>query len=463
MDALFEVDDRDVLRGWVGGRGSRRQRAADSSGAAVVVDGLRFAFYGRTSTAEFQDPVSSRAWQREMAESVVAGHGVITCEFFDVGCSRRVSWARRPQAAVLLAQAQTDDRPFDAVVVGEFERAFTAGQFQQVARALRRHGVMVWLPEAVGPVDLDDTAGRILMSVLAAQSQREVLRSRHRTLAAMTAQTVEQGRYLGGRPPYGYRLVDAGPHPNRTHAQWGRRLRRLDPDPVTAPHMRWMFAQRLTGRSVAGIARELNERGVPRPSDADPGRNPHRHGGAWSLRTVEAILGNPRYTGRQVWNRQRVDYADGAAERGRNPSSSWTVSKGLAHTALVSESDFVAAQEVRAARATKDGTTREYVLAGLLRCGVCGRRMDAHWVHGRAGYRCRHGHSSARSRPPGTPRNVYVREDELLARLTDRLASERDGFDGGGPTNTAEVVAQLRRAARTIICDLTGWRVAAGG
>lgn len=50
----------------------------------------------------------------------------------------------------------------------------------------------------------------------------------------------------------------------------------LDPDPVTAPHVRWMFAQRLAGRSMAGIARELNERGVPYPSGADPGRNRHR-------------------------------------------------------------------------------------------------------------------------------------------------------------------------------------------
>ena len=51
----------------------------------------------------------------------------------------------------------------------------------------------------------------------------------------MAAQTLEQGRYLGGRPPYGYRLADAGPHPNRAHAAWGRRAHRLEPDPVTAP------------------------------------------------------------------------------------------------------------------------------------------------------------------------------------------------------------------------------------
>jgi hypothetical protein len=36
----------------------------------------------------------------------------------------------------------------------------------------------------------------------------------------MAVQTREQGRYLGGRPSYGYRLADAGPHPNKVHASW---------------------------------------------------------------------------------------------------------------------------------------------------------------------------------------------------------------------------------------------------
>ncbi len=241
---------------------------------------MRFAFYGRTSTAEYQDPVTSRAWQREVAAALVAGHGTIMAEFFDVGCSRRVSWERRPEAAALLKQAQGVYRFFDAVVVGEFERAFTDRQFEQVAQLLSRHGIRVWLPEAGGPVDLNTPAHRVLMQVLAAQSQREVVWSRHRTMAAMTAQTIEQGRYMGGRPPYGYRLVDAGPHPNQAHAGWGRRCRRLDPDPDTAPHVRWMFAARRAGRSVAGIARELNERGGPCPSAADPERNRHRGGQA---------------------------------------------------------------------------------------------------------------------------------------------------------------------------------------
>ena len=39
----------------------------------------------------------------------------------------------------------------------------------------------------------------------------------------------------GGRPPYGHRLADAGPYPNPGKAADGKRMRRLEPDPITAP------------------------------------------------------------------------------------------------------------------------------------------------------------------------------------------------------------------------------------
>ena len=318
--------------------------------------------------------------------------------------------------------------------------------------------MLVWLPEAGGPVDLDAPAHRVLMQVLAAQSQREVVRSRHRTMAAMTAQTVEQGRFLGGRPPYGYRLVDAGPHPNQAHAAWGRRCHRLAPDPVTAPHVRWMFAERLAGRSVAGIARELNERGVPCPSAADPERNRHRSGQGWNLRSVAVILANPRYTGRQVWSRQRSRARRGAVDgRGRVgglPDACriprWSVKPTSSRCSSV----------VRPRRC-EDGVTRDYVLAGLVQCRVCGRRMDSHWVNGRAGYRCRHGHHSARARPADAARNIYVREDVLLVRLAKHLASDRHRpGDDVEPSTVEEVVARLRAESKVIVCGRADWTLA---
>ena len=50
--------------------------------------GLRFAFYGRVSTEDWQDPVTSRPRELQQALMLAAGAGVIVAEFFDTGESR---------------------------------------------------------------------------------------------------------------------------------------------------------------------------------------------------------------------------------------------------------------------------------------------------------------------------------------------------------------------------------------
>jgi DNA invertase Pin-like site-specific DNA recombinase len=238
------------------------------------------------STEEWQDPESSLARQREQAGALVLGHGAVVAEFFDVGESRTVAWTRRPQAAALVAQLADPGRGWDAVVIGEYERAFYGSQYALMAPLFGHYGVQLWMPEAGGRVDFASEHDERAMTVLGLSSKREVVRTSIRVRTAMAVQAREQGRYLGGRPPYGYRLTDAGPHPNKAHAAWGRRARRLEPDPDTGHVVRWMFAQRLAGHSMAWIARALNDSGIPCPSAADPARNPHRTGVQWTLQTV---------------------------------------------------------------------------------------------------------------------------------------------------------------------------------
>ncbi|WP_329791893.1 recombinase family protein [Lentzea sp. DG1S-22] len=414
--------------------------------------GLRFAFYGRMSTSTFQDVQTSHAWQRAVSEELIEGVGSVVREFFDVGVSRRWSWQDRPESAALLTAAANPAREFDAVVVGEYERAFHGDQFREVVSKLNALGVAVWLPEADGPVELGSPVHEALMVLLGAQAQREVARARQRVLAAMRAQTRQQGRFLGGRPPYGYRLVDGGRHPNPVHGRWGRRVQVLAPDPVTAPWVRWMFAERARGRTVASLARELNERGVVCPSGADPERNAHRSGERWIVRTVAMILENPRYTGRQVWNRSSTTgHGSGGRAGGRgsgvlryNPVSEWEVSEQIAHEPLVDDETFVSVQGLRAAKPAKDGEVRRYLLAGLVACGLCGRRMDGHWVHGRAGYRCRHGFTSVKRRSDGEPRNLYVREDHLLEALPHLLARTAGPVQEGAGEELVDQVREQR-------------------
>jgi len=432
--------------------------------------GLRFVFYGRVSTEDWQDPVTSRARQREQAGVLVAGHGTIVAEFFDSGHSRTLPWARRPQAAALVAALADPDRGWDAIVIGEYERAFYGNQYASMAPLFEHYGVSLWMPEVGGRVDWHAEDHEQTMLALGLSFKREITRTRIRVRTAMAAQTREQGRYLGGRPPYGYRLADAGPHPNKAHAAWGRRAHRLEPDPATAPVVRWMFAQRLAGHSMARITRALNDAGIPCPSAADPGRNPHRTGTAWTLRTVAAILANPRYTGRQVWNRQRTDFdlVDPAntglghrqVQRWNLPEG-WVISKHPAHPALVSEAEFIAAQEMASPRGPAGQATRRYLLAGLLSCGRCGRRLESAWSNGRPAYRCRHGHPSAARPDPGRPKNTYVREDQILPHLAAMailLAGDGQARDLGtvqvtAAAQTAGLIDQLRASGAVLTYD----------
>ena len=259
------------------------------------------------------------------------------------------------------------------------------------------------------------------------------------------------------------------------HAAWGRRAWKLEPDPDTAPVVQWIFAQRLAGHSLARITLALTEAGIPCPSAADPERNPHRTGSRWSLTTVRAILANPRYTGRQVWNRQptAMDLIDPAntglrhrqVQRWGLPDG-WVISARLAHPALVSEEDFIAALGIRAQRDGNDAGC-QYRLAGLLRCGICGRRAESCWSNNHPAYRCRHGYSSASAPDPARPKNLYIREDCILPHLTalyvllaraepagtGRRHRTRRGADVHRPASDQEVIGYLRARQITLTYD----------
>jgi hypothetical protein len=77
---------RNMLASWAEGLGCGRAGVRSR-------ESLRFAFYGRVSTEDWQDPVTSQARQQAQAVMLVAGHGVIVAGFFDIGQSRVLPWA----------------------------------------------------------------------------------------------------------------------------------------------------------------------------------------------------------------------------------------------------------------------------------------------------------------------------------------------------------------------------------
>jgi site-specific DNA recombinase len=148
------------------------------------------------------------------------------------------------------------------------------------------------------------------------------------------------------------------------------------------------------------------------------------------------ILGNPRYTGYQVWNKQRRDevlldiddVAAGHVSRMRwNPKDQWIWSAEPTHEALVSRETFNQAQARVAARSptsprAAQTSPRPYALRGRLRCGLCRRRLQGQWVRGEAYYRCRYPAEYAHSAGFEHPINVYLREADLIPKLDAWLA-----------------------------------------
>jgi hypothetical protein len=71
-----------------------------------------------------------------------------------------------------------------------------------------------------------------------------------RVRATIDAQVVNEGRNQGGRAPYGYLVVDGGPHPNPRKAAEGYRLRVLAIDDASAEVVRRIFAEYLDARET---------------------------------------------------------------------------------------------------------------------------------------------------------------------------------------------------------------------
>jgi site-specific DNA recombinase len=405
--------------------------------------------YARTSTADQQNPEESLRWQLDIANTLIAGRAKIVGVVHDKDTSRSLPWSQRKEASALLAQLPNPSRGWSGIVVGEPQRAFgDTGQVQTVLAQLNHYDVQLWVPELQGPVDPTSEIHDIILSLFGGLSRAERNRLRVRVRTSMRAMAPE-GRYLGGRPPYGYQLVRTGvPHPNPEKARQGVQLTKLAVDSSTSEVVKTIFAWRTEGLGFRAIASRLTGAGVPCPSGADPKRNPHRLGRAWSVSAVRAIVLNPKYRGAQTYGRyhkvERLRSVDNPAaghvtrEVPSQPEDVLTVADVI--EPIVSEAIWQAAQPGRAPchpgprpeRPTQHSGMRiaphgsRYALRGLLICAECGRRMQGNAitrtkVGPRLGYRC-----VFRNEYPGDedhPKSLFVAESRILPALDEWLRS----------------------------------------
>lgn len=212
-----------------------------------------------------------------------------------------------------------------------------------------------------------------------------------------------KGKFIGAFPAWGF-LKDPSDK-NRLI---------LDPDTIAIKRqMRdWLVYD---GMSLAGVARKLNEMGVPNPSGYKRLKgwdyyNPHalENDGLWRGDTVKRALLNPANAGDMVQGRQRtVSYK--LHDRINVPEEEWYVVADT-HEAVFSREEYEALENIlRRDMRTADGAEKVSLFAGFVRCAGCGKAMQRSHSGNRIYYKCRT--RAEKSRDACTVRSF--REDRL--------------------------------------------------
>jgi len=183
--------------------------------------------------------------------------------------------------------------------------------------------------------------------------------------------------WVAGRPPYGYTIGDDG---------------RLAPgDPAHVETVHWIFRHYAsTADSCGEVCRRLAEMGAPPPPPRR--RKDGQWGGRWQRGLINDLLACRVYLGEIVWNvsgqgkYSRVAGGEVRAVKGRrrlvrNAPEDWVVVAD-AHPPLIDRETFDACQRKlattrRGAPGCRHTPVRggDWVLSGMLYCGMCGGRM----------------------------------------------------------------------------------------
>lgn len=215
-----------------------------------------------------------------------------------------------------------------------------------------------------------------------------------------------QGKFIGSFAPYGY-LKD----PNDHH--------KLIVDEETAPVVCSIFERFIAGKSIIGIAKELNEEGIPNPSMYKKlkGFN-YKHpvgrsnDGLWPDSSVRRILQNEMYIGNMVQGKNTT-YSYKIKQCRAIPKEDWTIVEGT-HEPIVSKEIFEKAQSlfnknIRVAPQKKEVD----LFSGFVKCADCFRAMhkktNAHSYATYHYYRC----ATARKMKKSACGNHTIRIDHL--------------------------------------------------
>ena len=245
---------------------------------------------------------------------------------------------------------------------------------------LKAKGVVVYtVTDGLISPESDDIMGQIMLALRYANAQKSSADTAIR-VKDTAKKLVAEGRFLGGKPPYGYtfRLSDKV-------SKHRRRLNELVIVKEQAEIVKKIFEMSLYQCfGSTRIAKELNN--DQRYKEMAPGY-PER---MWMSGTITSILTNPIYAGYPAYNRREsIKGTDGKVHIRKLESKDWIIAeKQNPDITIIPPDMWNKVQEVRKQRADKYIKKLEHKdvtvisrndgllpLVDVLYCGYCGRKM----------------------------------------------------------------------------------------
>jgi site-specific DNA recombinase len=414
---------------------------------------VKYAFYGRVSTEDAQDP--SLSIPRQLAacqRAIEAGGGEIVAFFWDIESGRKelaqrgrgadgtplgVAVPRDGGLADLRSRAG-NGCGFDAVIVESIDRlSRMTADATRIERELEQLDIGLFAADEPMVANATAILTRRVKQGVAEWYVRDLIEKSRRGME----ESVRQGWHTGGPVLYGFAL-EPHEHPNPHKAREGKLKHKLVVDPVRGPIVLMVYEDYCVhgiglGEIVDKLNRDLDRFPPPQRNRKDENALVQ----TWSRSQLHSMLRNPKYTGFNVWNRHDK-------RRGRplvRPREQWIWSPAPTHPAIVSRTLFDAVEE-RASRnqarsrtpqlndyAHRAGrrTGRFYVLRGRVNCGLCGRRMEGSHQKGSNWYRCQFARrrGGAAAIAAGHPQVLGIKEDKVLDAVLDFLAERIFGPD----------------------------------
>lgn len=282
--------------------------------------------------------------QLKNIRSYAKSHGYILPDeyiFIDEGISGK-NTKKRPAFNQMIGTAKLKPKPFDVILLWKFSRFARNREDSIVYKSMLRKQLgidVISISESVG----DDKMSIIFEAMIEAMDEYYSINLAEEVKRGML-ERVTRGEAVSVAP-FGYKMVD----------------KKLVIDPETAPLVKMIFSEYISGSNKTFLARKLNNMGIKT-----------NRGNEWDNRGIEYILNNPTYIGKIRWT------PTGKTKRDYNNPDTMIVDGS--HEPIITQEVFDQAKErlaeyARTHKRYARQTPCDFMLRGMLRCSNCGATL----------------------------------------------------------------------------------------